>query len=123
MWWGGKTACHRSRMSSLPSPPATAGASEELANWFWSRTIWVLRAGPKHAHRYQYSPLTEVYNVAHEAADTCALETRCQDFDRRQTTELTFTWGGGTESAHQTRSAERPTSRPDHRRQPSLGAN
>ena len=45
-------------MSSLPSPPATVGAADERAR--------SLRASPKHAHRYQYSPLARVYNVAHE---------------------------------------------------------
>jgi hypothetical protein len=54
-----------------PSVEQAAGAADEPpAHWLAFHTIWDLRAGPKHAHRYQYSPLTQDYNVAHEAADT-----------------------------------------------------
>ena len=53
-------------MNSLPSPPATVGADDALANGFGPAQPGSPRASPKHAHRYQYSPLARVYNVAHE---------------------------------------------------------
>jgi len=53
-------------MNSLPSPPATVGAADGLASGFGTAQQGSPRASPNHAHRYQYSPLTRVYNVAHE---------------------------------------------------------
>jgi hypothetical protein len=53
-------------MNSLPSPPATVVAADELAGGLGPAQRGSLRANPKHAHRYQYSPLAPVYNVAHE---------------------------------------------------------